>query len=171
MTSAAIWMRVSTADQHPENQRDALMSYAQRRSWDVVAEYSVSESAWKGDHRVMLGKAMEEARDYDVLIVWALDRLSREGVEATLALMRRFRERGVTVVSYSEPWTEADGEAGELLTAVIGWVARMESQRRSERVKAGLARRRAAGLPVGRQRGAKDQKPRKVSGYYARFNR
>jgi len=54
---------------------------------------------------------------------------------------------------------------------VMAWVARMESQRRSERVRAGLARRRAQGLPVGRQPGAKDTRPRKRSGYVARWER
>jgi DNA invertase Pin-like site-specific DNA recombinase len=75
------------------------------------------------------------------------------------------------VVSLQEPWAEASGDAGELLMAVAAWVARMESQRRSERTKAGVARRKAQGLPVGRQPGAKDKGPRKVSGYYLRNGR
>lgn len=168
---AALWLRTSTTDQHPENQRASMVSYAEHRGWEISAEYVTQESAWNGAHRQMLTKALDEARDYDVLLVWALDRLSREGVEATLATMRRFREQGVQVISLAEPWTEAGGEAAELLTSVIAWVARMESQRRSERTKAGLARRKAQGLPIGRLKGAKDVKPRKRSGYFARYGR
>jgi DNA invertase Pin-like site-specific DNA recombinase len=48
-------------------------------------------------------------------------------------------------------WTEDPGELGELLFAIAGWVARMESQRRSERTKTGLARARAHGKILGGQ--------------------
>ncbi len=47
---------------------------------------------------------------------------------------------GVQVLSYQEPWTEAGGELLDFLLAIAGWVARTESNRRSERTKAGLAR-------------------------------
>lgn len=57
--------------------------------------------------------------------------------------------------------TEALGEVGELLLALTGWVARMESQRRSERTKAGLARVVAQGKKLGRPLGSKDKRRRK----------
>jgi DNA invertase Pin-like site-specific DNA recombinase len=50
-------------------------------------------------------------------------------------------------------------------------MAAQESKRRSERVKAALARRKAEGKPVGRQPGAADKTPRKRSGYVARWER
>ncbi|MFC1956164.1 recombinase family protein, partial [Chloroflexota bacterium] len=59
---------------------------------------------------------------------------------------------------YQESWTEAPGELGELLYALSGWVARMESERRSERTKAGLARLVARGKRLGRPPGSKDKK-------------
>ena len=59
----------------------------------------------------------------------------------------------------------------DLLLAVLGWVANFESRRRSERIKAGLAKRKVSGLPIGRMKGAGDRKPRKVSGYYQRHGR
>jgi DNA invertase Pin-like site-specific DNA recombinase len=168
---AALWARVSTVDQVAEDQLLPLRAEAARRGLEVVREYSVAASAYLVKDRGELGHMIAEARDYEVLIVWALDRLSREGIEATFAALRRLRERGVRVVSLQEPWAEASGDAGELLMAVAAWVARMESQRRSERTKAGLARRKAQGLPVGRQLGARDKRPRKVSGYYLRNGR
>jgi putative DNA-invertase from lambdoid prophage Rac len=86
--------------------------------------------------------------------------------------MRQFSDRGVAVWSLKESWTEtSDPHVRELITAIMAWVARMESQCRSERTRAGLARRKAAGLPVGRQPGAKDTRPRKRSGYVARWER
>jgi putative DNA-invertase from lambdoid prophage Rac len=165
---AAVWSRVSTEEQHTANQREALERFATGHGWDIVACYDAGGlSAWTGAHRERLGQALDDARagKYDVLVVWALDRLERGGIEATLRAMRLFREAGVRVVSLQEPWTDVPGETQQLLTAVMGWVAQMESARRSERVKAGLARRKAAGLPVGRQPGAGDKKPRRRSGY------
>ena len=61
------------------------------------------------------------------------------------------------MLSYQENWTETPGEIGELFYALTGWVARMESQRRSERTKAGLARVKAQGRKLGRPRGSRDK--------------
>ena len=168
---AALWCRVSTDDQDVDNQLAPLRSHAEKCGFSVVREFLLEESAFTGKHRRELGRLVAEAAGYDVVVVWALDRLSREGIEATFATLRRLRERGVRVVSLQEPWAEASGDAGELLMAVAAWVARMESQRRSERTKAGIERRRLQGLPVGRMKGARDLKPRKVSGYYSRWGR
>ena len=95
------------------------------------------------------------------MLVWALDRLSREGALAILSLVHRLSACGVNVLSYQENWTEALGEVAELLYALTGWVARMESQRRSERTKAGLAKVKAQGKCLGRPRGSKDKRKRR----------
>jgi DNA invertase Pin-like site-specific DNA recombinase len=173
-TKAAIWARVSTADQETENQLGQLREWARNRGFAVVTEYVLEESAYTGKHRKDLRAALDDARlgRYQVLLVWALDWLEREGVEATLRLLRQFRERGVMVWSMKESWTEtSDPRMAELLGAIFAWMAAEESRRRSERVKAGLERRRRQGLPVGRQEGAKDLKPRRRSGYVARWER
>jgi DNA invertase Pin-like site-specific DNA recombinase len=86
---------------------------------------------------------------------WALDRLSREGPQATLEIVSRLGKYGCRVVSLQEPWTEVGGELLDLLLDIAGWVARMESQRRSERTKAGLARTKAQGKRLGRPRGVR----------------
>jgi putative DNA-invertase from lambdoid prophage Rac len=172
---AAIWARVSTDEQDSGNQLAELRSWAKRRGLPVVHEYVLDgASAWKGQHRHQLALALADARTgrYDVLLVWALDRMSREGVEATLGLLRRFHDAGAPVWSLREPWTEtADPHMAELLASIYAWMARAESALRSERVRAGLARRKAAGLPIGRQPGAADRKPRRRSGYVARYER
>jgi len=168
---AAIWARVSTSDQDNQNQLDALREFAKRRGFGVEVEYVSEESAWNGKHQAQVNHALQDARlgRYQVLLVWALDRLSREGVEAMLRTLRQFRERGARVISIQEPWTEAMGEAGDVVLAIIAWVAQMESKRRSERIKAGLARRKREGNPIGRLVGAVDKKKRKRSGYVARW--
>jgi putative DNA-invertase from lambdoid prophage Rac len=168
---AAIWARVSTREQENQNQLDPLRVFARNRGYDVVREYVLEESAWNGKQEAKLKEAKQSGRlgEFTVLLVWALDRLTREGPEAMLRILREFRERGVQVISLQEPWTEAGGVAGELLVAVLGWVAQQQSNQRSERIKAALDRRRAQGLPVGRQVGAKDKRKRKRSGYVRRW--
>jgi DNA invertase Pin-like site-specific DNA recombinase len=59
----------------------------------------------------------------------------------------------------------------DILIAFAGWMAERESARRSERITAGLAKRKAEGKPVGRQPGSSDKKPRRRSGYVARWER
>ena len=172
--NAAIWARVSKrGDQDTANQLQALRQWAGSRGYSVVAEYTAEDSAYTGKQRAMLAQALQDARQgkYAVLLVWALDRLSREGIEPTLAIMRQFRERGVRVLSLQESWTDVPSEFQELLAAFFAWVAQQESKRKSERVKAALERRRAEGKPVGRQPGAKDTKPRRRAGYVARWER
>ncbi len=168
---AALWARVSTGDQDPANQVAQLEAWAAHRGLVVVATYCIQESAWKGAHRKVLEQVVADARAgrFDVLLVWALDRLSREGPLATLQLVDRFGRLGVQVLSHQEQWTEASGELRDLLLAVVGWVARWESQRRSERTRAGLDRARAQGKHLGRPVGAKDRKRRRRSGYFARW--
>jgi DNA invertase Pin-like site-specific DNA recombinase len=56
-----------------------------------------------------------------VLLCWALDRLSREGIEATLSLLRQFRDLGADVWSLQEPWTEVNGPTADLLGAILAW--------------------------------------------------
>ncbi len=55
----------------------------------------------------------------------------------------------------------------DLLLAIAGWVARMESNRRSERTRAGLARAKNQGKRLGRPPGAKDKKKRSRRGYFS----
>ncbi|MFH1140195.1 MAG: recombinase family protein [Chloroflexota bacterium] len=172
MTDVALWLRVSDPDaQNLQNQRPELEALAKRRDWQVTRVFEVGASAYKGAHLKALGELYDGARrgEYQVVITWALDRLSREGPQATLEIVSRLGKYGCQVVSLQEPWTEVGGELLDLLLAIAGWVARMESTRRSERTKAGLVRARSQGKRLGRPPGAKDTRRRKQSGYFRRW--
>ncbi len=168
---AGLLLRVSDSGQHAENQLPDLQAWASRRRLEVVQVYELHESAWRGAHEKMLSQVYRDARQgkFQVLLIWALDRLSREGPLATLEIVHRLGQAGVQVWSYQEPWTEAGGEMLDLLLAIAGWVARMESNRRSERTKAGLARAVAQGKRLGRPPGSKDRKKRSKRGYLLRY--
>ncbi len=158
-----LYLRVSTEKQTVENQQPILEAYAKSRGWDIAEVYQENESAWKAGHQKELARLLTDiraGRRYDIVLVWALDRLTREGSATILNLVNTFKSYGVKVFSYQEKWTEAPGEIAEILYAIAGWVARMESQRRSERTKAGLARLKATGKKLGRPLGSQDKKRR-----------
>jgi DNA invertase Pin-like site-specific DNA recombinase len=158
-----IYSRVSTNKQDTENQSMALKEWAKQRGWEVVKIYEERETAWKGGHQVELARLKSDAGrgHFRIVLVWALDRLSREGALAILSLVSRLKQYGIRIISYQESWTEAPGEIAEILYSIAGWVARMESKRRSERTKAGLVRAIARGRKLGRPRGSRDKRRRK----------
>ena len=158
-----IYSRVSTGEQDTRNQSTVLTDWATQHGYEVVKVYTEEESAWRNGHQRELAHLIADARKrkFQAVMVWALDRLSREGALAILSLVNKLSSYGVKVLSYQESWTEAPGEVAELLYALTGWVARMESQRRSERTKAGLARVKAQGKCLGRPLGSKDKRLRR----------
>lgn len=178
MTDCAVWARVSSAEQKTANQLPVLRAWAAQLGLTVRAEYVTEDSAWAGGQGNGKGAEFDRARsamlagvrdgEHPVVLCWAIDRLSRLGSEDMLRYLRLLAEAGADVRSHEESWLNtADPFAREILIGVFATLAKYESQRRSERVKLGLARRKAEGLPVGRQPGVKDKKPRKRSGYVA----
>jgi len=163
MMKAVIYSRVSTTEQTVDNQVQVLKSWTQQRGFELLEVYQENESAWKNGHQRELSRLVDDAkkRKFDTVLVWSLDRLCREGAAKILNIVNTLGLYGVKVQSYQESWTEAPGELGELLFAIAGWVARMESQRRSERTKAGLARVKAQGKRLGRPPGSKDKRKRR----------
>ena len=163
MARVALYLRVSDPTQHTENQLPVLRDWISQRGYVVAEVYEETETAWRNGHQKELSRLVTDAYKgkFEVLVVWALDRLSREGALAILRLVDRLRTYGVKVLSYQESWTEAPGELAELLYALTGWVARMESQRRSERTRTGLTRAVAQGKKLGRPKGSKDKKRRR----------
>ena len=108
----AIYCRVSTAEQDTANQLSVLEKMARDRGWEVVEVYQEEASAWKAGHQRELANLLDDARrrKIEAVMVWALDRLSREGPLAILSLVNRLKICGVRVLSYQESWTEAPGE-------------------------------------------------------------
>lgn len=174
ITRCAVWARVSTADQHPENQK--LAEWAERRGLEVVAEFTVLDSAWKNgngkgrEFDAARARLLEGARqgEYQVVVVWALDRMSRRGYADLSGFIGKLAGYGTELWSQQEQWLQTVGPFGEIVVHMLAWMAQMESERRSERIKAGLARKKAAGEKVGGGHvGAKDRKPRRREGYQA----
>ena len=106
-----IYSRVSTAEQDTNNQLLILTKWASRRDYQIIDTYQEEESAWRSGHQRQLSNLLQDAnkRKVDAIVVWALDRLSREGPLAILTLVNKLKLCGVKVISYQESWTEAPG--------------------------------------------------------------
>ena len=152
----ALYARVSTDDrgQDPENQLSQLRSWCAVAGHQIVCEYIDHTSGGKGaDKRPRLAAMMDDAhrRQFDLVLVWALDRLSREGMVPTIGHLQRLTSYGVVFHSFTEPMLSTDNElVRDIMLAVIASLAKAERRKISERTKAGLQRARANGKRLGR---------------------
>jgi len=149
----AIYARVSTKDkgQEVENQLRQLREFAAAQQWMVYREFIDHETA-KTDDRAEFQAMFRDAsqRKFDVLLFWALDRLSREGVLETLQHLNRLTSYGVGYRSFTEQYFDSCGIFKDAVIAIVATVAKQERVRISERVKAGLETARAKGKRLGR---------------------
>ena len=147
----ALYLRVSTDKQETENQALQLRDFAEKQGWQIVLEYVDYESGGKND-RAQFRRMFEDAsrRKFDMLLFWALDRLSREGVLETLQHLNRLTSYGVGYKSYTEQFFDSCGIFKDAVIAIMATLAKQERIKRSERTKAGLERVRAAGKRLGR---------------------
>lgn len=155
----ALYLRVSTKtakngkEQTTENQRLKLRQFAASMDWTIVSEFEDRESGAKSDRPQF--KAMMDAaarREFDTILVFSLDRLSREGVGKTCEYIKRLSGYKVGFRSYSEPFLDTTGDFAELVTAIFAFFASFERKRIIERISAGLERARAEGRHLGRPR-------------------
>jgi DNA invertase Pin-like site-specific DNA recombinase len=154
-TRVALYARISTNDgrQDTENQLVQLREYAARQGYQVVHEY-IDHATGKHSDRDAFKQLFDGAskRMFDRVVVWALDRFTREGVFETFAHIRKLTGYGVQFESYTEAHFRTTGPAGELMLAIASWIACQERIRISDRTKAGLERAKRAGKHCGRPR-------------------
>lgn len=173
MLRIGLYARVSKNDesQDPQNQLNPLRDYAKAIGGEIVWEYVDLASGGNSERENFL-KMLNDAdkRTFDLLLIWALDRFSREGISNTLGYLERLRRNGIAVKSLQESWLDTRDEGiGQLLLAIFSWVAAQERKRIRERTIAGLKRAREAGKLLGRPAGSKDKKRRRKSGYNMRW--
>ena len=89
-------------------------------------------------------------RRFDMLLFWALDRLSREGVLETLQHLNRLTSYGVGWRSFTEQYLDSTGIFRDAVIGILATIAKQERIRISERVRAGLDRARSRGKRLGR---------------------
>jgi DNA invertase Pin-like site-specific DNA recombinase len=158
MQRVAIYVRVSTDNkgQDPENQLRQLRAWCKSAGHEIAAEYIDHESGRKGsDKQKRFNELFEDAsrRKFDLVLFWALDRFTREGMLPTINYLQRLNGYGIGFHSHTEPHLATDNElVRNVLRAVMSSLAKVEAERTSERVKTGLQRAIANGKTLGRPR-------------------
>src|SRR3954447_6653385 len=151
----AIYGRVSTDDgrQDATNQLIELREFADRSGWKIAHEY-VDKASGKTAERPQFRRMFEDAakRRFDLVLFWALDRLSREGVSETLNHLNKLTAYGVDWRSYQESYLDSCGPFKDVVISLMATLAKQERLRISDRTKAGLNRARRQGKVLGRPR-------------------
>jgi len=166
MKKVALYCRVSTRDQEPENQVISLTDYAKRQGFEYEV-FVEKESTRKT--RPVKYELMQCIRNgqFDRVIVWKMDRWARSTLEL-LQDVTELYEKGVVFVSIQDN-IDLSTSAGKLQFRLLSAFAEFERDIIRERTILGLERARKQGKQLGRPKGRKDQKDRRKSGYYLRW--
>jgi DNA invertase Pin-like site-specific DNA recombinase len=151
-----IYARVSTKDkgQSVENQLEQLRQFCQRSGWTITNEFVDTKSGKAASNRPQFTAMFDAAsrREFDLVLFWSLDRLSREGVSATLKYLEQLDGYGVGWKSFTEQYLDSTGMFKDAVIAILATVAKQERVRLSERVLAGLQQAKRRGKVLGRPR-------------------
>ena len=149
MKQVALYMRVSTVDQHPETQLHDLRGLAAQRGFEIIREYTDKISGAKAK-RPGLDQLLADARrgKFDVVMVWAFDRLARS-VRHLLEVLDELNHLEIKFVSFREN-IDTGGPLGRALIVIIGAIAELERNLIIERVRAGMRRAKLEGRRIGR---------------------
>src|SRR3974390_3412804 len=139
---AALYLRVSTLDQNPETQRQDLLTLAQQRGLEIVQEYVDHGVSGKRARGPALDRRMADAtrHHFDVVLVWAGDRLARS-VKHFLEVLDELNRLQIQFVSFREN-LDTGGPLGRAVVISVSAVAELEKSLIVERVRAGLRRAR-----------------------------
>jgi DNA invertase Pin-like site-specific DNA recombinase len=152
MKKAAIYMRVSTADQRVESQLYDLRELAAQRGFEIVHEYADRGISGTKARRPGLDALMADARrkKFSVVLVAAFDRVARS-TKHFLQLIDELDSLGVVFLSRREN-IDTSGPMGRLFLTLISSIAELESDLIRDRVRLGMARARREGRQIGRAR-------------------
>ena len=145
-----IYVRASTKDQDAERALDSLKEFASTIQ-DSVKEYVENESGTKLD-RPVLNSLLEEAENGDTLLVESVDRLSRLKQDEFEVLKGRIKDKGLKLVVADLPTTHILLNTDDTITSsilnlvnnllidLLATMARLDNEKRIERIKQGLER-------------------------------
>jgi len=150
MKQAVLYMRVSTADQTTDNQAHDLKQMAQHRGLTIVEQYIDHGISGTRSRRPGLDRMMADARrgKFDIVLVWACDRLARS-TKHFLETLDELNRLKIEFVSFREQ-LDTGGALGRAVVTIISVVAELERSLIVERVKAGMRRARLEGRQIGR---------------------
>ncbi|MDR6775428.1 recombinase family protein [Azospirillum sp. BE72] len=157
---AALYCRVSTADQSCARQERDLLAFAARAGYEVVGVFKETGSGVKldrGERRKVM--ALAQARHIDVILVTELSRWGRSTLDL-LETLRELEARRVSVIALSGMTFDLASAAGRMMATVLAGIAEFERDLLRERVRSGLAAAKARGKTLGRQPGQRPKSDR-----------
>ncbi len=148
---AAFYTRVSTNDQSTDSQRREMFEVANRRQWRVVKEFTDQGiSGAKGrEHRPGLDDMLKAAsnHDFDVIMVWAVDRLGRS--LGNLIHTLQDLDNSKVALYIHQQHLDTTTPAGRAMFQLLGVFAEFERSMIQTRVKAGMAKMKGEGRKPG----------------------
>jgi len=152
ISRVALYARVSTANngQDPTLQTRELEEYCQRRGWELTRCYVDTGVSGAKDSRPALNQLVADAhrRNFDMVLVWKLDRFGRS-LRHLVNALAEFESLGVAFVSLRDN-LDLSTPSGRLMFQIIGAMAEFERSLIVERVKAGMRNARTKGKRIGR---------------------
>ncbi|MBD8555166.1 recombinase family protein [Rhizobium sp. CFBP 8762] len=157
---AALYCRVSTADQSCERQERDLTAFAGRAGYGVTGIFKETGSGAKLDRaerrKIM---ALAQSRQIDVILVTELSRWGRSTIDL-LNTLRELESWKVSVIAMNGMAFDLSSPHGRMLATFLSGIAEFERDLISERVKSGLAAAKARGKRLGRQTGERPKSDR-----------
>jgi DNA invertase Pin-like site-specific DNA recombinase len=150
MKRAALYLRVSTVDQHPETQGIDLRQFAKQRGYEIVQEYVDHGVSGTKVRRPALDQLLKDANRhrFDAVLVWSSDRLARS-TKHFLQVLDELSELGIQFLSQREA-IDTEGPLGRAIVVIISAIAELERSLIVERVRAGMRRAKLEGRRIGR---------------------
>jgi DNA invertase Pin-like site-specific DNA recombinase len=150
MKRAALYARVSTPDQHLENQVIQLKTLAAQRGLEIVREYSDRGISGSKARRPGLDAMMADARrgEFSIVLVAAFDRIARS-TKNFLEIVDELNDLNVEFISAREA-VDSSTAQGKMFITMISGFAELEKSILVERIKSGMRRARMDGRRLGR---------------------
>lgn len=162
----AIYCRVSTRDQHPENQRIELEEYAKRMGYKYeIFEETESTRNTRPIKQELLRRLRQ--KEFEGVLIWKLDRWARS-LSEMIVEVKELIDKNIVFVSLKDS-IDLSNAAGRLTFHIFSAFAEFEREIIRERTLLGLARAKKEGKKLGRPEGSKDKKERRKSGYHLRY--
>lgn len=157
---AALYCRVSTADQSCERQERDLAAFAARAGYDAVGTFKETASGVRLDRterkRVM---ALAQRREIDAVLVTELSRWGRSTTDL-LATLKELQARRVSLVALNGMTFDLGTPHGRMMATVLAGIAEFERELIAERIRSGIASAKARGKKLGRQPGQRPKSDR-----------
>jgi len=152
--NAHLYLRASTKDQDANRAKVALELFAVEKGLSIVGVYAENISGTKLNRPQLLA-LLDTAKNGDVLLVESVDRLSRLSQADWDTLKATIKAKGLRLVVADLPTShmlvEAQGITGQIMDVInnmlidlMATMARLDQEKRVERIKQGLENKRAA---------------------------